>query len=420
MNLQVSTLENGMRVISDPMPNLETSAVGVWVDTGARHETPEQNGISHVLEHMAFKGTETRSAYDIAESIEAVGGHLNAYTSRDQTAYYARVLKDDLGLATEILSDILQHSTFDQDELAREKEVIVQEIGQTNDTPDDIIFDHLQETAYANQAVGRSILGTAERVRGFTRETVSGYMKDRYLAPQLVLSASGAVDHDELVRMAEDMFSGLAKEGQTGMEDARYTGGDYREARDLEQVHFALSVPGLSYQDEDFYAVQVLSGLLGGGMSSRLFQEVREKRGLCYSVFAFSSSFADAGLFTVYAGTGAEQIGELGGVICDELIRATSDITEAEVARARAQHKAALLMGQESPAARCEVHARQMLIYDRVISPQEISEKIEAVTPEHLQKVAKRLFCNVSPTIAGLGPIKNLDKFDHFAARFAG
>ncbi|MEP3244398.1 MAG: pitrilysin family protein [Sneathiella sp.] len=419
MNLKVSTLKNGMRVISDPMSNLETSAVGVWVDTGARHEQPEENGISHVLEHMAFKGTAKRSALDIAESIEAVGGHLNAYTSRDQTAYYARVLKDDVPLATELLSDILQHSTFENDELVREKEVIVQEIGQTNDTPDDIIFDHLQETAFSGQAVGRSILGTAEGVRGFSRETVSGYMKSRYLAPKMVLSASGAVDHDELVRLAEDHFSDLPVDGQTEMEGAHYTGGEYREERDLEQVHFALSVPGISYQDDDFYATQVLAGLLGGGMSSRLFQEVREKRGLCYSVFSFSSSFADAGLFTVYAGTGDAQIAELGSVICDELIRATQTITDAEVDRACAQHKAGLLMGQESPAARCEVHARQMLIYGKVISPQEITEKIEEITPEHLKRVAGRLFQNTKPSLAALGPVKNLDPFDQFAARFA-
>ncbi|MEP4193930.1 MAG: pitrilysin family protein, partial [Sneathiella sp.] len=327
--------------------------------------------------------------------------------------------KDDVPLATELLSDILQHSTFENDELVREKEVIVQEIGQTNDTPDDIIFDHLQETAFSGQAVGRSILGTAEGVRGFSRETVSGYMKSRYLAPKMVLSASGAVDHDELVRLAEDHFSDLPVDGQTEMEGAHYTGGEYREERDLEQVHFALSVPGISYQDDDFYATQVLAGLLGGGMSSRLFQEVREKRGLCYSVFSFSSSFADAGLFTVYAGTGDAQIAELGSVICDELIRATQTITDAEVDRACAQHKAGLLMGQESPAARCEVHARQMLIYGKVISPQEITEKIEEITPEHLKRVAGRLFQNTKPSLAALGPVKNLDPFDQFAARFA-
>lgn len=420
MDLKVSTLENGMRIISDPMPHLETAAVGVWVDTGARHETPAENGISHVLEHMAFKGTETRSALDIAESIEAVGGHLNAYTSRDQTAYFARVLKNDVPLATDLLSDILQNSTFDPEELTREKEVIVQEIGQTNDTPDDIIFDHLQETAFPEQSFGRSILGTSELVRGFEREMISGYMKDRYIGSGMVLSASGAIDHDELVSLAEDKFSSLAVSGRTNMDGASYSGGEFREIRDLEQVHFTLSVPGVSYSDDDFYAAQILSGLLGGGMSSRLFQEVREKRGLCYSVFSFSSSFADTGLFSVYAGTGEEQIEELSGVIVDELLKATESISDKEVDRARAQHKAGLLMGQESPAGRCEVHARQMLIYGRVITPDEIATEIDAVSAERLRAVAERLFVNTTPTVAAMGPINKLETYDRFAARFNG
>ncbi|TNE35186.1 MAG: insulinase family protein [Alphaproteobacteria bacterium] len=418
MDVKVTTLDNGLRVISDPMPSLETAAVGVWVDTGARHETEPENGISHVLEHMAFKGTSTRSALDIAEAIEAVGGHLNAYTSRDQTAYFARILKDDVSLAVDILGDILQHSSFDETELMREKEVIVQEIGQTNDTPDDIIFDHLQETSFPDQPIGRSILGTSTGVRGFARETVAGYMKQHYLAPGMVLSASGAVDHDALVELAAKAFGDLATDGKSDMAAAEYKGGDYREARDLEQVHYALSVPGISYTDEKFYVSQILSGLLGGGMSSRLFQELREKRGLCYSVFSFASSFSDTGLFTVYAGTGGDQIGELSDVLSDELLRSMEDITEIEVARAKAQHKAALLMGLESPASRSEVHARQMLIYGRILDSTEIVEKIDAVTVADAKAFAKQLFQGVTPTIAAIGPIKNLDPFDHIAARF--
>ncbi len=418
MSQQVTTLSNGLRVVTDPMPHLETAAVGVWVDAGARHESLELNGISHVLEHMAFKGTETRTALEIAESIEAVGGHLNAYTSRDQTAYYARVLENDMDLGVDILADILQNSTFDNQELTREKEVIVQEIGQTNDTPDDIIFDHLQETAFPGQALGRSILGTSENVRGFSRELISSYMADRYKAPRMVLSASGAVDHDRIVALANEKFNKLASSHESEVEEASYKGGDYREERELEQVHFAMSVPGVSYSDDDFYASQILSGLLGGGMSSRLFQEVREKRGLCYSIFSFASSFSDSGLFTVYAGTGASQIAELSTVAAEELLRATHTITEAELDRAKAQHKAGLLMGMESPAARCEVHARQLLIYNRVIAPTEIAQKIDDITVDQLQAVASRMFIDANPTIAALGPVKNLESYDRFAARF--
>ncbi len=418
MTQSVTTLENGLCVISDPMPHLETAAVGVWVNTGARHETIAENGISHVLEHMAFKGTEKRSAKEIAETIEAVGGHLNAYTSRDQTAYYARVLQEDTPLAVDILSDILQNSTFDEAELTREKEVIVQEIGQTNDTPDDIIFDHLQETAFPKQSLGRSILGTADRVRGFSREMISGYMSERYSAPRMVLSASGGVEHERMVELATKMFDHLPTNSKSDMEPASYVGGDYREERDLEQVHFALTVPGIAYSHDDFYALQILSALLGGGMSSRLFQEVRENRGLCYSIFSFASSFMDSGLFTVYAGTGEEQIKDLSSVIVDELHKATENITEQELARACAQQKAGLLMGQESPAARCEVHARQMLIYDRVVPAAEIAREIDSVTLDQVTDLAKRLFVGATPTIAALGPLKNLETYDRFAARF--
>lgn len=401
-----------MRVISDPMPGLETAAVGVWVDTGARHETVAENGISHVLEHMAFKGTEKRSALEIAEVIEEVGGHLNAYTSRDQTAYFARILKADVPLAVDILGDILQHSSFDEMELGREKEVIVQEIGQTHDTPDDIIFDHLQETAYPDQPLGRSILGTSEKVRGFDRGTISDYMKRRYLASKMVLSGSGAIDHDTLVSLAESAFNELPTDGATDMERALYKGGAYLENRDLEQIHFALSIPGVSYNDGDFYTSQILSGLLGGGMSSRLFQELRERRGLCYSVFSFASSFADTGLFTVYAGTGEEKIDELSTVLAEELLRATDGILETEVNRAKAQHKAALMMAQESPASRSEVYARQMLIFDRTIPSSETVEKIDAVTATGVKDLAGRLFTGVTPTIAAIGPLKGASSFD--------
>jgi predicted Zn-dependent peptidase len=419
MSLKVSTLSNGLRVVSDPMPGLETAAVGVWVDTGARHETVAENGISHVLEHMAFKGTANRSALEIAEVIEEVGGHLNAYTSRDQTAYFARVLKADVPLAVDILGDILQHSSFDEVELGREKEVIVQEIGQTHDTPDDIIFDHLQETAYPDQPLGRSILGTSEKVRGFERGTIAGYMKRRYLASKMVLSGSGAIDHDALVTLAENTFNELSIDGATDMERALYKGGSYLENRDLEQIHFALSMPGVSYSDEDFYTSQILSGLLGGGMSSRLFQELRERRGLCYSIFSFASSFADTGLFTVYAGTGEEQIDELSAVLADELLRATDGILETEVNRAKAQHKAALMMAQESPASRSEVYARQMLIFDRIIPSSETVEKIDAVSSADVKDLAGQLFTGITPTIAAIGPLEKAGSFDTVAQKLA-
>ncbi|SLN33324.1 M16 family metallopeptidase [Oceanibacterium hippocampi] len=419
-HLRVTTLDNGVRVISETMPHLRSATVGVWVDAGSRHETPELNGISHVLEHMAFKGTTRRSARQIAEEIEAVGGHLNAYTSREQTAYYARVLEDDVPLGFDILSDILLNSTFDPAELAREQDVIVQEIAQTNDTPDDVIFDHLQAVAYPEQALGRSILGTEWHVRNFRSETVRDYMAAHYHAPRLVVAAAGAVDHEALVGLAGEAFTGLPTGAGPELEPARYGGGDYREdRRSLEQLHLALAFPGAAFEDPDFYDLQVLSALLGGGMSSRLFQELREQRGLCYSVFSFATGHADTGLFSIYAATDPEDIEELVPSMADEIAAVARSIDGAEVDRARAQIKAGLLMSLESPSGRCEQLARQLLIYGRPLSLDEVVSAVDQVTPEGIAAAASRVLFGNKPSIAALGPLDRLESFDRIASRFA-
>jgi len=417
MTVQVTTLENGLRVATDDMPGLESTAVGIWVDVGARYEAPEENGISHLLEHMAFKGTEKRTARGIAEEIESVGGHLNAYTSREHTAYYARVLKEDVELGVDILADILQHPTFDAEELAKEREVVVQEIGQSEDTPDDLVFDRLQEVAYPDQPMGRSILGTAEGVRGFDSSVLSGYMGRHYRASRMVLSASGRVDHDALVDLAREKFGGL-KHGTNGVApQALYAGGDTREGRDLEQVHICLGFDGLRYDDPDFYPLQIFSTLFGGGMSSRLFQEVRESRGLCYSVFSFASAYHDGGLFGIYAGTGAKEVAELVPVVCDELAKVATTVTEAEIARARAQAKASILMSLESPSGRTEQLARHILIFGREIPPDELKRKVDAVDAASIRRVAERL-AKSKPSVAALGPIDKLEDYGRIAARF--
>jgi len=414
---EVTTLKNGLRVISENSPHLESTAVGIWVDTGARNEPAALNGISHMLEHMAFKGTERRSARAIAEEIESVGGHLNAYTSREQTAYYARVLKDDVPLALDIVSDILQHSTFEADELERERAVIVQEIGQAEDTPDDIVFDLFQETAYPDQPVGRPILGTEALVRSFGRPDLVGYMGTHYHAPNMVLAAAGRIDHGALVAEAEQRFGLLPGGTNQGAEEARYRGGDLRENKDLEQVHVVAGFPGIPYDDPDYYVSQVFSTVLGGGMSSRLFQEVREKRGLCYSVYSFASSLTDGGIFGIYAGTGESEVRELIPAMAGELVKLADPIPEEEVARARAQLKAGLLMSLESPSSRCEQFARQMLVFGRPLSSAEIIEKVEAVDAASLNRFATRLLAG-TPTLTALGPIGQLEDYGAFAARF--
>jgi len=416
MSARVTTLPGGLRVVTEDMPWVETVSLGVWVDVGTRNEPAEINGVAHLLEHMAFKGTERRSARAIAEEVENVGGHLNAYTSREQTAFYAKVLKEDVGLGVDILSDILQHSTFDPTELERERTVIIQEIGQAQDTPDDVIFDQFQETAYPDQAMGRPVLGEAEIIKTIGRDAVAGYMHQHYSADRMVLSAAGALDHDRLVDLAEKSFNALPAYRGEPVEAARYRGGDQREDKDLEQVHLVLGFPGVSYADDDYYVASTLSTVLGGGMSSRLFQEIREKRGLVYTVYSFASSYADGGIFGVYAGTGEDEVEELMPVLCDEIVKSADTMTEDEVARARAQLKASILMGLESTSARCEHVASQLLIYGRPIEVPELVRKIDEVDLSAVQSLARRIFSG-APTFTALGPIAKVEGFDRILDR---
>ncbi len=408
--IRLTRLANGLTVVTDSMPTVETASLGVWVNAGTRHETPDINGVSHLLEHMAFKGTERRSAQSIAEEIEAVGGHLNAYTSREHTAYYAKVLKEDVGLALDIIADILQHSTLDPAELSREQAVVVQEISQAIDTPDDIVFDYFQATAFPDQAVGRPVLGTAELVRGMSRQTVAGYMHDNYGAGRMILAAAGNLEHDKVVEFAERSFVALPPNRPPPLERAHYQGGEYREERDLEQVHLVLGFDGVSYDDPDFYAASVLSTVAGGGMSSRLFQEIREKRGLAYSIYSFTASYHDGGLFAVYAGTGEDEVAEVIPVLCDQLMNVTKGVTAEEVQRARAQLKASILMSLESTSSRCEQLARQILIYGRILPVEEIIAKIEAVDAAAVAKAAQRLFAG-TPTFTVIGPQTKVEDF---------
>lgn len=415
----VTTLDNGLRVVSARMPGLETAAVSVWVNAGARCEDAENNGIAHLLEHMAFKGTTTRDALAIAEEIEQVGGHLNAYTSRECTAYVARVLKEHVPLAIEILADILQHATMPEDELEREREVVIQEIAQVHDTPDDLVFDLFQETAFPDQPLGRSILGTEETVSRMTREMLVDYMNRYYSAGRMVVVAAGNVEHAALVDQVARAFADLDDRPAEAAPPAVYAGGDARRDQALEQVHLVLGFKGIAYDDPDFYTQQVLATALGGGMSSRLFQEVREKRGLAYSVFAFASSYTDTGLFGVYAGAGRRQVSDLIPVICDEVVKIADTVTETELDRARAQLKASLLMSLESPSARCEQIGRQMLVFGRPIPPAEIIEKIDRVDAQALARTARRLIGGARPTLTALGPVAGVAPYDRVAARFA-
>ena len=419
MSFQLTTLPNGFRIATEYMPGLESAAIGVWVLAGARHERAEQNGIAHFLEHMAFKGTKRRSALQIAEAIEDVGGYINAYTSRETTAYYARVLKNDVPLALDVVADILRNPVFDAREIETERGVILQEIGQAADTPDDIIFDWLQEKAYPDHPLGRTILGAEARVQGFGRSDLDGFVDQYYRPGQMVLSAAGAVDHDELVRMAEDMFDDMVPSEAIEPATASFRGGETRHVKDLEQAHFALAFESPEYGHPDIYTSQIYALALGGSMSSRLFQEIRERRGLCYTIFAQAGAYADTGMMTIYAGTSEDQMGDLAGITVDEMKRAADDMSETEVERARAQMKAGMLMGLESPSNRAERLARMLQVWGRVPDLSETVERIDAVTLEDVRRLARHTVTTAPSALALYGPVAQSPSLHSLDARRA-
>ena len=418
MSVNMTRLANGMTVVSDQMSHLKSSAVGVWVNAGSRSEDENEHGISHLLEHMAFKGTETRSAVQIVEEIESVGGDVNASTGIENTSYFVRILEDDLPLAIDILGDILANSTFDEEELEREKQVIIQEIGAAYDMPEDRVFDHILEQAYPDQPLGRTILGTPETVQGFSSFDIENYMGTHYHGPNMILSAAGAVRHDDLVDLGEKAFSGFSKTPPKPLQKAVYKGGESRDLqKDLMEAQVVLGFEGCSFTDDNYYVAQLLAAILGGGMSSRLFQEVREKRGLCYSIYTLHWGFEDSGLFGIHAATAAEHLPELLPVITGELTRVAEDLTQQELERARAQIKAGLLMGTESPASRASQLSRQVVLYGRPRLLEEMEETVADVSVADVRALAEKIFCSGVPSMASVGPVQNLMWIDEVADR---
>lgn len=409
MTVETTVLPNGITVATQRFDHVESVSLGVWVRAGARNELDDEHGIAHLLEHMAFKGTKTRTAQKLVESIENVGGDINAATSVETTSYYVRLLKEDTVLGFDILADILQNSKFDQDELEREKHVILQELGAANDTPDDCVFDRFTETAYRNQTLGRAILGTQDTIKSFTPEMIRNYIGREYSGERMVIAATGAVEHDKIVEIVQARFSSFAKVTPYSPENiANYVGGDYREPRELQDTQFLLGFEGRAYHVRDYYASQVLAMLLGGGMSSRLFQEVREKRGLCYSIYAFHWGFSDTGVFGVHAATEPDDLPELVHLILAEMKRCASDIGNHELERARAQFRASLLMSGESAPARAGQIARQILLFGRPIPNEELLGRLDNLDVDRLRDLAGRLLTGSRPTVSAVGPVDKL------------
>ncbi len=408
--VKVTQLDNGVRIVTDRVDSVESVTTGVWVGAGARDEWADNNGVAHFLEHMAFKGTKKRTALDIAKAVENVGGHVNAYTSRESTVYYTKMLREDVGLGIDILADILRNSVFNETDLERERHVILQEIGLCADTPDDIVFDYFQETAFPDQAMGRPILGRAEIIGGLPRQSLRGFMDKTYAPSRMIVAACGRIDHEEFLSLAGEAFGDMPAHPASPRESARYSGGvDIRNRPELEQLHLVLGFQAVSHTDPDYYALNLGATILGGGMSSNLFQEIREKRGLVYSIYAFSASYSDTGIFGVYAGTGENSAQDVLTVTCDELKRACEDIETPALERAKAQIKAGLLMARESTHQRCEQNCQHILIHGRPLSVEELTKRVEAVEKKAVCTALERVL-STPPTLVSMGPASDLAK----------
>lgn len=413
---QLTTLKNGLRVASEFLPGVETVAVTVTCGVGARYENEKDNGISHLLEHMAFKGTKTRSARDIAEAFDDVGGQINAYTSMELTVYYAKVLKEDIRLACDVLGDILQNSIIDEKELAREKDVVIQEIAMHYDTPDDLIMDYFDDTAFPGQPLGRSILSSEENVSSHTREDLFRYMDTHYRTPRIVLSAAGNVDHATFVKLAEEYFALPGREAGPGFDIANYGGGQCLVERDLEQLHLIMGLPAPSMHVPDYYTLQLYASILGGGMSSRLFQEVREKRGLAYSVYAMGSSYEDCGLLTVHAAASPDKAGELTTVLTDQIAAMAKEVTDTELKRAKNQQRAELLMAREGPYAVSAWIGRHLIMYNEYRQVKDITARINAVTKQDIARIGQDI-ASGKLTLAALGNISGVHNSEQLQTR---
>lgn len=401
---RLHTLSNGVRIICDPVPGLETVALSVVAGRGARHEDAERSGWSHLLEHMVFKGAGHRSAREIVESIEGQGGHINAATGYERTSFQVRALSGGLELGSAVLADLILRPRLDPADLVREKQVVGQEIAEAVDTPDDQVFEMAQAAAYEGQPLGRSILGTDQSIAPATPESLEAWRARLYAPDKLIFAASGDVDEDEVLALAERDFGGIAVSEPTGFQLAAFTGGVRTESKNLEQANLVFMLPTVGVADPDYFALRLFAEILGGGMSSRLFQEAREKLGLAYAVDAYAETYADQGVLGIFAGCAARDASRLAEVAARQIVELAQDVTQAELARAKAQLKAGLFMARESPLARAEQAAGQVLLFGRILSTAEIAEDVDRVTAADLQRVGRGLTRSGRVAASILGP----------------
>ena len=416
--IRISRLANGLTVATEAIPGVETATLGIWVAAGSRNELEAEHGLSHLIEHMAFKGTARRNARQIAEDIENVGGEINAATSTEFTSYTARVLGEDIGLAIDVLGDILTSSLFDATELAREKNVILQEHASVEDSPDEVVSDAFMETAFAGQALGRPILGRPDTIASFDAQMIRAFMAREYTPSRMVFAAAGQVDHAEVVDAVDRALGAIPAADAPEPPGGVYTGGERRLRRKLEQASLMIGLPGISFRDPGYFATHIFAQALGGGLTSRLWHEVRETRGLAYSVEAFHWPFTDCGLFGIGAGTAGSDLATLVEVVTQTAREAARGIEPVELARARAQLKVAMLAALETPGGRIDRAARQLLAWGRIIPAEETIARVDAVSVDEVRAAGARTLAG-APTLAAIGPIKALQPLRGIAAAFA-
>lgn len=399
-------LPNGVRIITEEIAHVRSAALGIWVGAGSRDERKGYEGISHFIEHMFFKGTERRSARALAESLEAVGGQLNAFTTKEYTCYYAKILDVDLDLAIDVLSDMFFHSLYDEKEIEKEKNVIIEEIKMYEDSPDELIHDVFSEHVWNDHPLGKPILGTEESIGSLSRDKIMQFLTEHYAPDNLVISVAGKIKHDDVVAKLSPQFGTFNRGGRRVLEETPIGQTiEHYQKKDTEQMHIILGVPGLGQDDKDIYAMHIFNNILGGGLSSRLFQEIREQRGLAYSVYSYHSTYVDTGLFAIYAGTSPKNTQEVIACILEELMEfKQKGISAEELERTKAQIKGGLYLGLEAVSSRMSRLGKTELTYNRVLSPEEVVEKLDKVTLEDVLRVIGRLWQKDKISIMTLGP----------------
>ena len=410
MSFNSSKLSNGLNVVTYSMPHINSVAINIIVKVGSRYETLDESGISHFLEHMAFKGTKTRSAADIAKEFDAIGGHFNAYTGREQTVYYTKILSQHTAQALDILADILLNSIFDEDDIKKEFSVITQEIAAGKDSPDDLAYEKFYELAYDKHPLGRSILGTKNNISNFDKAAFQQYMAKHYTTDNIFISIAGNIEHNEAVKLIEGLFLNLNPAKENTYVPAKYVGGFALQEKELEQTTIALGFESTSYNNlKEFYHVQILSIILGGGLSSRLFQRIREELGLAYSVGSWASAFSDSGIFTIGASADHDNVTLLLENIILEINKVKTDITEEELVRAKAQIESNIYMAEEKSEYKSEEVGKNFALFGQYFSAKEVMYIIKITTISDLMKSANKIF-STHPTLSIVGSA--LDNFD--------